>query len=99
MALMCFFSLSVVVFFFLFQLLVVMRLWVWICDFGGLFFFFFFRLLVMMRLWICDLVVILEGCFSFYFSGCWWLMVMRLWVWVCDLVMILVASGHGCRWW
>ena len=65
----------------------------------GLFFFFLFRLLVVMRLWICDLVVILEGCFSFSFSGCWWWMVMRLWVWVCDLVMILVVSGHGCGWW
>ena len=65
----------------------------------GLFFFFLFRLLVVMRLWICDLVVILEGCFSFSFSGCWWWMVMRLWVWVCDLVMILVVGGHGCGWW
>ena len=39
---------------------------------GGCFSFFLFQLLVVMRLWVCDLVVILEGCFSFSFSGCWW---------------------------
>ena len=89
-------------FFFFLQLLVVMRLWVWVCDFGGFFFFFFFRLLVVMRLWVlvwvCDLVVILVGCFSFSFSfpvvgGEWWCC---CGVWVCDLVVILVVGGHGC---
>ena len=48
----------------------------WVFDRVGLswwlFIFFLFRLLVVMRLWVCDLVVILEGYFSFSFSGCWW---------------------------
>ena len=41
-------------------------------SFGGCFSFFLFQLLVVMRLWVYDLVVILESCFSFSFSGCWW---------------------------
>ena len=105
-------------FFFSLRLLVVMRLWVWVYDFGGFFFFFLFffffsfRLLVVMRLWVlvwvCDLVVILVGCFSFSFSfpvgGEWWCC---CGVWVCDLVVILVGCFSfsfsfpvvGGEWW
>ena len=75
----------------------------WVSNRVGLsrwfFFFFLFRLLVVMRLWVCDLVVILEGCFS---SSFFRLLVVNgdeIVGWVCDLVMILVAGGHGCGWW
>ena len=90
-------------FFFLFRLLVVIRLWVWVCDFGGLFFFFFFffRLLVVMRLWFWRVVFL----FLFLFlvvGGEWWLgcgFGFVIWLWFWWLVVMVVGgddSGNCC---
>ena len=97
--LMCFCSLSVVVFLFPFPIVggdEVVGLWFG-CDFGGLFFFFFFQLLVVNG----DKIVGLGLWFGYDFGG-WW-----SWLWVVVTMAIVVAvvaltSGfiYFCfQWW